>query len=60
MERLFEAAVEVAKKGIKVEPEVMIPLVNTVKELEFLLPKVRAVADEVFAKAGKKVPSAPQ
>ncbi len=52
---IFEAAVECAKKGIKVEPEVMIPLVNTVKELEFLLPKVRAVADEVFKKAGKKV-----
>jgi pyruvate, orthophosphate dikinase len=52
---IFEAAVEVAKKGIKVEPEVMIPLVNTVKELEFLLPKVRAVADEVFKKAGKKI-----
>jgi pyruvate,orthophosphate dikinase len=26
-----------------------------VKELEFLLPRVRAVADEVFKKAGKKV-----
>ncbi len=52
---IFEAAVEVSKKGIKVEPEVMIPLVNTVKELEFLLPKVRAVAEEVFKKAGKKV-----
>jgi pyruvate,orthophosphate dikinase len=33
----------------------MIPIVNTVKELEFLLPKVRAVAEEVFAKAKKKV-----
>ncbi|MGN6369275.1 MAG: pyruvate, phosphate dikinase [Phycisphaerae bacterium] len=52
---IFEAAVDVAKKGIKVEPEVMIPLVNTVKELEFLLPKVRAVAEEVFKKAGKKI-----
>ncbi|HVX83528.1 MAG TPA: pyruvate, phosphate dikinase [Phycisphaerae bacterium] len=52
---IFEAAVEVSKKGVKVEPEVMIPLVNTVKELEFLLPKVRAVADEVFKKAGKKI-----
>jgi pyruvate,orthophosphate dikinase len=53
---IFEAAVECVKKGIKVEPEVMIPLVNTVKELEFLLPKLRATADEVFAKAGTKVP----
>ncbi len=52
---IFEAAVDCAKKGVKVEPEVMIPLVCTVKELEFLLPKVRAVAEEVFKKAGKKV-----
>jgi pyruvate,orthophosphate dikinase len=52
---IFMAAVEVAKKGVKVYPEIMIPIVNTVKELEFLLPRVRAVADEVFAKAGKKV-----
>ena len=52
---IFQAAVEVAKKGVKVYPEIMIPIVNTVKELEFLLPRVRAVADEVFAKAGKKV-----
>ncbi|MGC9259856.1 MAG: pyruvate, phosphate dikinase [Phycisphaerae bacterium] len=52
---IFMAAVEVARKGIKVYPEIMIPIVNTVKELEFLLPRVRAVADEVFAKAGKKV-----
>ena len=49
------AAVEVAKKGVKVYPEIMIPIVNTVKELEFLLPRVRAVADEVFSKAGTKI-----
>ncbi len=52
---IFMAAVEAAKKGVAVYPEIMIPIVNTVKELEFLLPRVRAVADEVFAKAGKKV-----
>ncbi|MGC8625712.1 MAG: pyruvate, phosphate dikinase [Phycisphaerae bacterium] len=52
---IFMAAVEVARKGIKVYPEIMIPIVNTVKELEFLLPRVRAVADEVFSKAGRKI-----
>ena len=31
---IFEAAVQVAKKGIKVIPEVMIPLIGGVKELE--------------------------
>ena len=52
---IFQASAECAKKGVKVEPEVMIPIVNTVKELEYLLPKVRAVADDVFAKAGVTV-----
>ena len=52
---IFQAAVEVAGKGVKVLPEIMIPIVNTVKELEFLLPKVHDVAKEVFAKAGRKV-----
>jgi pyruvate,orthophosphate dikinase len=52
---IFQAACEVAAKGVKVAPEVMIPIVNTVKELEFLLPKVHAVAAEVFAKTGRKV-----
>jgi len=45
----------VAKKGIKVYPEVMIPIVSAVKELDFLLPKVHAIAAETFAKAGTKV-----
>ena len=31
---IFEAAVQVAKKGVKVIPEVMIPLIGSVKELE--------------------------
>ena len=52
---IFQAAVEVTKKGIKVLPEIMIPIVHTVKELEFLLPKVHEVAKEVFAQTGKKV-----
>src|SRR6202000_862156 len=30
---IFEAAVQVAKKGVKVFPEVMIPLIATVKEM---------------------------
>jgi pyruvate, orthophosphate dikinase len=52
---IFQAAAECAKKGIKVYPEVMIPLVNTVKELEFLLPKVHAIATETLKKANVKV-----
>ena len=45
---IFEAAVQVAKKGIKVIPEVMIPLIGSVKELENQKAIVVRVADEVL------------
>jgi pyruvate, orthophosphate dikinase len=51
---IFEAAVQVANKGIKVIPEVMIPLVGNAKELENQKAIVERVAKEVLAKAGKK------
>jgi pyruvate,orthophosphate dikinase len=51
---IFEAVVQVAKKGKKVVPEVMIPLIGGVKELENQAQIVRRVADEVLAKAGLK------
>jgi len=51
---IFEAAVQVAKKGKKVIPEVMIPLIGGVKELENQKKIVVEVADEVLAKAGMK------
>ena len=51
---IFEAAVIVAKKGKKVIPEVMIPLVGNVKELENQKVIVTRVAEEVLAKAGLK------
>jgi pyruvate, orthophosphate dikinase len=51
---IFEAAVQVAKKGKKVIPEVMIPLIGGVKELEHQKAIVKRVADEVLGKAGLK------
>jgi pyruvate,orthophosphate dikinase len=52
---LFEAAVQVAKKGVKVIPEVMIPLIGSVEEFENQKKIVVRVADEVFTKARQKV-----
>jgi pyruvate,orthophosphate dikinase len=52
---IFEAAVDCTKKGIKVLPEVMIPLVATVKEMANQAAIVRRVADEVFKEKGTKV-----
>jgi len=51
---IFEAAVQVAKKGVKVIPEVMIPLVGFKKELELQKEIVERVAKEVLSAAGMK------
>src|SRR5579871_4864047 len=50
---IFEAAVQVAKKGVKVIPEVMIPLVGFKRELDLQVEVVHRVAKEVMAE--KKV-----
>ena len=47
---IFEAAVQVAKKGIKVRPEVMIPLVGHVEELRRQKAIVREEAQRVLGK----------
>jgi pyruvate,orthophosphate dikinase len=44
---IFEAAAEVQKKGIKVKPEVMIPLVGFKRELDLQIEIVHRVAAEV-------------
>ena len=51
---IFEAAVAVAKKGKKVLPEVMIPLVGFARELEMQKEIVDRVAKEVLQAAGMK------
>jgi pyruvate,orthophosphate dikinase len=53
---VFEAAVAVKREGIPVKPEIMIPLVGHVKELQLQAAIVRRVAAEVFQQAGIKVP----
>ncbi|QOY87730.1 pyruvate, phosphate dikinase [Paludibaculum fermentans] len=51
---IFEAVVQVAKKGKTVIPEVMIPLIGGVEELENQKKIVKAIAEEVLGKAGLK------
>jgi pyruvate, orthophosphate dikinase len=53
---IIEAACNVAKEGIKVEPEIMIPLVGFLPELKAQAKLVRATAELVFAEKGMKVP----
>jgi pyruvate, orthophosphate dikinase len=52
---IFEAAVNMQKKGIKVLPEVMIPLVADVNELKLQAEVVRRVASEVIEKSQQKI-----
>jgi pyruvate,orthophosphate dikinase len=52
---IFEAAVTVAKEGVKVHPEIMIPLVGDLNELKAQEQIVRAVAHEVLDGAGVHV-----
>jgi pyruvate,orthophosphate dikinase len=52
---VFEAAAEVQKSGIKVKPEVMIPLVGFKKELDLQVEVVHRVAKEVMAEQKVKI-----
>jgi len=52
---IFEAAVAVAKDGVKVHPEVMIPLTATLKEMANQADIVRRVAEEVFTEKEQRV-----
>jgi len=52
---IFEAAVAVAKDGVKVKPEVMIPLTATRKEMANQAAIVRRVAEEVFREKERTV-----
>ena len=52
---VFEAAAEVQKQGIKVRPEIMIPLVGFKKELDLQVEVVHRVAREVMAEQKVKL-----
>jgi pyruvate,orthophosphate dikinase len=52
---IFEAAADCTLRGIVVKPEIMIPLTGTVKELEWIQPRLVRIAATVLAekKVGK-------
>lgn len=52
---IFEAAVQAKKDGCKVLPEVMIPLVSDVRELQLQADIVRRTAKEVFEEMSESV-----
>jgi pyruvate,orthophosphate dikinase len=53
---IFEAAVDVYAEGVKVNPEIMIPLVGNVRELELQKKVVDEAARDVVAQTGVKIP----
>jgi pyruvate,orthophosphate dikinase len=53
---IYQAACDMKKEGIAVHPEVMIPLVGTIKELEMTSEMCRRVAAEVMKERGVEVP----
>jgi pyruvate,orthophosphate dikinase len=52
---VFEAACDVAAQGAAPIPEIMIPFVIARRELESLRARVDAIAEEVFAKRGRRI-----
>jgi pyruvate,orthophosphate dikinase len=51
---IFEAAADCTQRGIVVKPEVMIPLTGTVKELEWIQPRLERIAKTVMEEKGVK------
>jgi pyruvate,orthophosphate dikinase len=53
---ILGAAIDASEKGIKAKPEIMMPLVGVMGELDRLQEQVVTVAEAVFKERGKKVP----
>jgi pyruvate,orthophosphate dikinase len=52
---IMEAACEVAKRGVRVEPEIMIPLTGTVAEMKLTRDMTDRIAKQTVAEMGGKV-----
>jgi len=47
---ILEASVELTKQGIKVKPEIMIPLVGHINELQPIYNRIKQLAEEIFTR----------
>lgn len=52
---IIEAAIQCEREGIKVKPEIMIPLIIGVGELKFIKGNIKTEIDKVFEEQGMKV-----
>lgn len=55
VQAIIEAAIELTKKGIKVKPEIMIPLISHINELKPICRDVRKIVNEKIKSAGIKL-----
>jgi pyruvate,orthophosphate dikinase len=55
IQAIIEAAIELTKKGIKVKPEIMIPLISHINEFKPICRDVRKIANEKIKSAGIKL-----
>jgi len=53
---ILGAAADSAEQGVKAKPEIMMPLIGTMGELDRLLEQVTSVADAVQKERGRKIP----
>jgi pyruvate,orthophosphate dikinase len=49
---IIQAAIEIAKQGKVVKPEIMVPLVSTIEELTYLKAYIKETADQLIAESG--------
>ncbi|GAB4851185.1 hypothetical protein Ancab_030479 [Ancistrocladus abbreviatus] len=52
---IFQAAVTMSNQGVKVLPEIMVPLVGTPQELGHQVSLIRSVAEKVFSEMGSSL-----
>ncbi len=52
---ILEAAIECQEAGIKVTPEIEVPLIGSKKELDIVKAVIDSTAEKVFAEKGKKI-----
>lgn len=55
IEAIIEAAIELTKQGVKVKPEIMIPLISHINEFKPIAEKARKIANEKIKSAGVKL-----
>jgi pyruvate,orthophosphate dikinase len=53
---IIQGAIEANKEGIKVTPEIMIPLVGEVKELKVIKDMIKETVDNIIAAEGVNIP----